>query len=155
LPKGFSINASVADGLGSCSEEQVGVDRNEEQIVDWKAHSAPLSLSFDGQNTPRLPDYASAEEVQAALEGLPNVGPGDVTVAGRPGGPWTVDFSGAYEGVDVPEITGVHTEVQRLAINAPFGGTYTLGFEGAETDPLPGNADASEVAAELEALPGI
>jgi hypothetical protein len=155
LPKGFYVNASVADGLGSCSEDEVGVDRNEEQIVDWKAHSAPVALSFGGQTTPRLPDYATPAEVQAALEALPNIGPGDVTVTGRHGGPWTVDFGGAFRAKDVPTITGVHTEVQRLDINAPFGGTYTLGFEGEETAPLSGNAEASEVAAALEALPSI
>jgi len=155
LPKGFYLNASSADGLGSCSEEEVGVDRNEEQIVDWKGHSAPIALSFGGQTTSRLPDYATAAEVKAALEGLPNIAPGDITVSGRSGGPWTVDFGGAYRAKDVPTITGVQTEAQRLDINAPFGGTYTLSFEGEETAALPSTADASEVATALEALPGI
>jgi hypothetical protein len=37
---------------------------------------------------------ATAAEVQAALEALSNIGPGNVAVTGAAGGPWTVEFKG-------------------------------------------------------------
>jgi hypothetical protein len=154
LPEGFTLNASAADGLGSCSEEQIGVDRNERQIVHFDEHGAPAALTFDGQTTAVLPDFATASEVQAALEALPNVSPGDITVSGRVGGPWTVDFGGSFTGQDVPTIGGVNTEVQRFFTNS-IGGTFKLGFEGEETGPLPYDAGAAEIQAALEGLPGI
>ena len=123
LPQGFSLNASGADGLGSCTPGQIGLDRNERQTVDMNAHGAPASLSFEGHSTPVLPAMASAGEVQGALEALPNIGAGNVAVSGRPGGPWTVDFGGALAGRDVPAIGGTIRELQLLALKAE-GGTY-------------------------------
>ncbi|HPM79751.1 MAG TPA: S8 family serine peptidase, partial [Candidatus Anammoximicrobium sp.] len=49
-----------------------------------------------------------AASVQARLEALSNIAPGDVTVtgAGLPSSPFTVAFSGAYSGLNVPQMTG-------------------------------------------------
>lgn len=154
LPQGFTLNASAVDGLGSCSEEQVGVDTGERQVVNYTSHGSPVSLSFDGQSTRLLPSFATASEVQAALEALPNVGTGGVSVSGRIGGPWTVDFGGALKGKDVPTIAGLNSEVQRVTTNS-IGGTYTLGFQGEETEPLSYEATADEVQSALEALPTV
>jgi hypothetical protein len=154
LPRGFSVNASAADGLGSCSPAQIGLDRNERQIVDYGTHGAPVSLSFNGHSTAELPHLASAAEVQSALEALPGIGTGNVAVGGRAGGPWTVDFRGALAGQDVPAIGGTNSELQQLALGA-FGGTFKLDFEGEETTSLPFNASAEEAQGALEALSGI
>lgn len=154
MPEGVSLNASAADGLGSCSEEQIGVDRRETQIVAVGGHGSPVALSFAGEMTAELPRMAGAAAAREALEGLPGIGPGDVAVSGRNGGPWRVEFGGALADRDVPPISGVHSEVQQLAIAADSG-TYTLEFEEATTDPIPFDADAAAVAAALEALPGV
>ncbi len=154
LAQGISLNPSAADGLGSCTEEQIGVDRNEEQIANLGAGGAPVSLSFEGQSTSMLPVFASAAQVRSALEGLPNIAPGDIAVSGREGGPWTVDFQGSFSGRDVPVIMGTHSAFQMVGVKAESG-TYTLGFAGDETTDLPLNANGAEVQAALEALPGI
>ncbi len=154
LPEGVSLNASAVEGLGSCTQQQIGVDRLERQIVDVGGRGAPVALSFEGQSTPELPKFATAAQVQAALEGLSSVGPGDLTVSGLAGGPWTVDFGGSFAGRDVPSITGVHSEMQQIAL-ASEGGDYTLSYEGETTSSIAFDADAAAIQAALEALPAI
>jgi hypothetical protein len=48
------------------------------------------------ETTGPIPLGASSGEVQAALEALPSIAPGDVAVTGPPGGPWEIEFTGAY-----------------------------------------------------------
>lgn len=43
---------------------------------------------------------ASAAQVQSALEALSIFEPGDIVVSGPAGGPWTIDFSGAFTDTD-------------------------------------------------------
>ncbi|MEU0216849.1 hypothetical protein ABZ281_17770, partial [Streptomyces sp. NPDC006265] len=66
------------------------------------------TLTFDGQTTAGIPYNTSAAGVQAALEGLSNVDPGDVACVGgpHPGTPITVTFTGQHAGTDVTELTG-------------------------------------------------
>ena len=155
MPAGVGLNASAADGLGGCSTDQIGLDRGERQVVAYDGRGAPVVLSYDGQSTAALPQRASASAVQAALEALPNIAPGDVAVSGRDGGPWTVDFTGALAGQDVPQIAAHYVgEVQELGIDAG-GGTYTLTFDGQTTGSIPFDADGAVVQAALEALPNI
>lgn len=53
-----------------------------------------FTLGFGGQSTAALPVTATATAVRSALEALPGVGVGKVTVTGNAGGPWTVVFTG-------------------------------------------------------------
>jgi hypothetical protein len=149
LPEGVSINPSVADGIGTCSEAQVGLDPNERQIVDVGGARGPVTLAFSGESTEQLPDGATASEVETALQALPRLRNATVSVAGRRGGPWQVDFGGSEAGVDVPAIAGVHSEVEMLAVRAS-GGTYSLSFEGRSTVPIPFDASAAAVRSALE-----
>lgn len=154
LPEGVTLNASSVDGLGTCMEQEIGVDRNERQIVGLAARASGVALGFEGQTTAYLPQIATPGQVQAALEALPNVAPGDVAVSGRRGGPWVVDFTGSLAGRDVPAIGGVHSELQQLAV-AARSGTYKLAYEGEETAPLALNAEAADIEAALEALAAV
>ena len=154
LPMGMPLNPGMGDGLDSCTEEQIGFEPDERQVVDFGAGGGPLALGFEGRTTAALPDLATALEFRAALEALPNVEEGDLTVTGRPGGPWRVTFGRSLGGRDVATITGVHSEVQRLALRAQ-GGSFKLVFGGARTEPLPFDTDAATVRAALEGLPGI
>ncbi len=80
---------------------------NEKQLVTLTgASGGTFTLSFDGQGpTTTIAWNAADTAVQAALEGLSNIASGDVAVTGSAGGPWTVEFKQAYEGVDVAMMT--------------------------------------------------
>lgn len=57
------------------------------------------SLSYAGQTTSNLAYNANAAAIQAALEALSNLAPGDVVVAGT--GPYTFSFAGTLAAEDV------------------------------------------------------
>ncbi|WP_236243126.1 phage tail domain-containing protein [Streptomyces sp. CC228A] len=92
----------------------------EVQTVDLGAASAgSVTIQFDGKTTGSIAYDADAATVQAALEALPNVEPGDVTVSGGPlPAAVTLSFAGQYLGVDVPEVTVTPTGLT--------GGTVTV-----------------------------
>lgn len=93
----------------------------EVQTVNLGAASAgTITLTFDGATTGNIAFNAAASAVQTALEGLPNVNPGDVTCSGG-ALPATVNvtFGGQYAGKDVPQMTGTPTGLT--------GGTITIG----------------------------
>jgi hypothetical protein len=80
---------------------------NERQTVTVVATGGTFTLTFSGQTTnPPIAFDATAAEVEAALEGLSNLDPGDVTVTGDAGGPWTVEFEGARADTDLAQMTG-------------------------------------------------
>lgn len=64
-----------------------------------------FTLTFSGQTTAGIAYNANAAAVQAALEALSNLAPGDVTVGGGPGPStaWTVTFRAGMG--DVPQMT--------------------------------------------------
>lgn len=66
-----------------------------------------FTLTLDGNVTAAIPYNASAAQVQAALEALPNIGQGNVVVTGGPGPatPWVVTFVGFLGGKDVNSMT--------------------------------------------------
>ncbi len=107
---------------------------NEVQKLTVQATSGTFTLSFSGKTTGSLPFNATATEVQVALEGLSNIGAGNVTVSGGPGDangshPYTLTFGGTLAGTDIAQIT----------VN--IGG---LGIAvGAELSCIPGDTNAS------------
>lgn len=64
-----------------------------------------FTVTFDSQTTAAIAYNATAAVVQAALEGLSNVNPGDVAVTGDAGGPYAVTFGGQYLGENVASLT--------------------------------------------------
>lgn len=102
---------------------------NEVQSVDLTSLTAAKTwtLTFDGETTGNIAAKASATaaEVQAKLEGVSNVQPGDVTVTGETGGPFTVTFKGQYAGVNVPQMTGTGQEGTVTVTTVTQGGQAT------------------------------
>ena len=64
-----------------------------------------FTLTYAGQTTAAIPYNATAAAVLAALEALSNIAPGDVTVTGAAGGPYTITFTGTLAGTNVTQIT--------------------------------------------------
>lgn len=148
---------------------------NEVQTVTVSATGGTYTLTYDGQTTAAIDFDADSAAVDAALEALSNIGPGDVTVTGD--GPHSIEFTGALAATNVPLITanganltgntvdvtvdteGVEevvavNEVQTLTILAN-GGTYTLTYDGETTTPLAYNASAATIQTALRALSNI
>lgn len=63
-----------------------------------------FTLTYAGQTTAGIAYNATSSAVQAALEALSNIAPGDITVGGSAGGPWTVTFAARLG--DVAQMTG-------------------------------------------------
>ncbi len=76
-----------------------------------------FTITYAGQTTASIDDDATAAQVQAALEALSNIAPGDVTVTGGPlaTGPFTLTFGGTLADTNVAEVT-----------TTPTGGTGTV-----------------------------
>jgi hypothetical protein len=74
-----------------------------------------FTLTYGGQTTGSIVAAATAAQVQAALELLSNVRPGDFIVTGSAGGPWTVVAAGDQANLDIGAIT-----------TTPTGGTGTV-----------------------------
>lgn len=62
-------------------------------------------LTFGDVATTDIAYNAAAATVQTALQALPGIGAGNVTVAGSAGGPYTVTFTGALADQNVPALT--------------------------------------------------
>jgi len=101
-----------AFGWGVVASGPGNVPRNDIQETDVNATGGSFSLVFvlngfgnvGRLETVTIPFDATAATVQAALEGLSAIGPGDVVVSGPAGGPWTIEFKGAYADVDVLQL---------------------------------------------------
>lgn len=83
---------------------------DEVQEIQVKATKGNFKIAFDGETTGNIKFNASAAEVQAALEALSNVDPGDIVVTGGPGDatgttPYVLTFGGQYAGTNVPAVT--------------------------------------------------
>ena len=76
--------------------------------------SGGFTLTFDGHTTRTLAWNASASDVQSALEGLSNIGTGNVTVT-RTGTSYAITFGGALAHTDVAQITATLVGANSLA----------------------------------------
>ena len=71
------------------------------------ATGGTFTLTFDGQTTAPIAFNATAAQVQAALEALSTIGPGNLTATGGDVDTARVDitFVGTFAGVDVQQLT--------------------------------------------------
>lgn len=100
----------------------VEIESTETQLVeiDGSPLSGTFKLQFDEATTATLDYNITAEDLQAALEDLDNINPGDVLVELGPGSEsgddvlyrWLVHFTGQFEGEDVPELVPVEVSIR-------------------------------------------
>lgn len=64
-----------------------------------------FTLTFRGRTTANIDHDAAAAAVESALEALPVIGEGNVTVSGSAGGPYTVTFGGDLANTPLPIMT--------------------------------------------------
>lgn len=113
---------------------------------------------------------ATAANIDAALEQLPNVGAGNVSVTwDQVRGSYNIEFNGTLSNRNVPLIafanpqvaettagvTGTTSEVQTLSLGGATSGTYTLSYGGAESDPIAVGASAADVLTALQNIPAL
>jgi len=84
-------------------------DENQKVVVD--ATSGNFTITFSGQTTANILYNANAAAVQAALEALSNIAPGDVVVTSPVASSWIIRFEGVYAGVNVPEVTATDVDL--------------------------------------------
>jgi hypothetical protein len=100
----------TADAITSLT---TGTEVNEVQTVTITGTptGGSFRLTYAGSQTATILYNAIAATVQTALEGLPNLAPGDVTVTGGPGPgtPYVVTFGGTLAAEDVAVMTATHT----------------------------------------------
>ena len=95
-------------------QQRCGVNgTNEVETLTIDATGGTFTLDLDGQVTSAIAFDATAAAVDSALEALPVLGAGDVTVTGAAGGPYTITFTGAFAKTDVDELVGDGTEPDR------------------------------------------
>jgi hypothetical protein len=111
IPSGTNLAKITATGLYG----PYTVSNEVQTVTEGGSGLTSFTLTWNGQTTASIDAQATAATVQAALEALSNIGVGDVTVTGNPGGPYTVTFGGALAGTDVAQMTAT-----------PTGGTGTV-----------------------------
>ncbi len=108
-PDGHIPSGTVLAKLGNGLYGPYAAASNEAQTVTITGTptGGTFTLSFDGATTAGIAYNANGAAVQTALEALPNLAPGDVSVSGGPGPgtPYVVTFTGARAGVNVPQMT--------------------------------------------------
>lgn len=104
-----------------------------------------FTLKFEGQVTAPIAYNASSATMQAALEGLSNISPGDVTVTGPAGGTWTVEFTGALGGADLLQMNPNSGGL------TPAGSTATVATTQNGSTTFDGPGEVCSVAVECQA----
>jgi len=109
---------------------------NEIQTITLNTLTTSYTLSFTRNGstatTGAIAYNATSATIQAALEVLPTIGAGNVSVAGPNGGPYSVEFKGALANQDVANLVAGNI----LPVGPPAG-TVTIG------NPTPGGQHGS------------
>lgn len=116
IPSGMGLGKVTGSGLYG----PYGGNTAEVQTITRTATGGTVTFTFDGETTAATAVVAAttAAQVQAALETLSNINPGDVVVTGVAGGPFVITFGGQYLGDNVPAIAIDQTNAT--------GGTVTI-----------------------------
>jgi len=112
-----------------------GAGINEVQRIVIGGGNGTFTLGYAGQTTGALSRNITPEALQAALEGLSNIAPGDVIVTGVAGEYYDVEFTGALAGTNVAQIVitpnGMGGNVTTSVPGQPtYNGSLTVTFGG-------------------------
>lgn len=100
----------MAAASGKVTPYVAAAGANEVQtITEGGTGLTSYTLTLSGETTGSIAAAATAATVQADLEALDSITPGDVTVTGSASGPYTVTFGGGYAGENVPQMTATPT----------------------------------------------
>jgi len=108
LVVGLAVNSgTLTVGTAAVTTVQGGaVGQNEQQTIELPIGIAggTFTLEFNGPVTTDIPYDATAVDVRTALQVLPNIGAGNISVTGNAGGPWTVEFVASLAETDVAQL---------------------------------------------------
>lgn len=131
------INQAGRVNFDDLTTDRTSLSGNEIQTLNYPTTSTftgggEFVLSFLGATVAvSLPFDATAAEVQAALESLPNINPGDIIVRG---GPFpdtaiTVEFTGQYANTNIPNASSIAIDSDP---RAAFPGPASTGLQNNE-----------------------
>ena len=181
------LERSVTPQLATTREAEPGDNQIQRISLPSDAASGTFTLAFHPtasgpwRHTDPLPADAYAIEVQNALELIPTIGPGNVSVTGPVGGPYDVEFIADLRETTFPLIdlddtdltgsfsvfvttfwdgTSTSDELQVVQTGGVVGGTFTLEFTNpggatSTTGDIPYDATATQVRNALNAIPSI
>jgi hypothetical protein len=155
----LSINTDIEDKLGALAnvgvgnvtvhpaslvpvwsiDVSLGVGASEVQHLSISGTSSWFYLYFalgSAHFTPELPLTSSASNIQTALEALPNIGSGNVSVVAAGGG-FDITFTGALAKMDVPQLVPIYSaELGLGGTGSVVVTTTTPGLPGLSEDTL-------------------
>lgn len=113
----------------SDADGNIGTLTDEVQTITITNPANPITLSFSGQGpTANIGPNPTAAQIQAALVGLSNVAPGDVTVTDDPGAAdFRVKFGGAYKDTDVALMTATNATIGTATAGGATTGLVRVG----------------------------
>lgn len=135
------------------------------QTVTVTASGGEYTLSHNDYPTGTIAYDADALTVQTALESIPSIGEGNVSVTAE-GNVYTVEYVGALAGQPVPELVAdttsligspVTNAIVQYDLDSTDGGTYTIEHVSTEeaTGALAYDADAQTIQTAIEGLNAI
>ncbi len=123
--EGFSASGEFegTGGWGVVASGPGNVPTNEHQELTIDATGGTYALSYEGEPSSAVAFDATAAEVQAALEAIAQLGPGNVSVSGSAGGPYDIEFEGSKADTDVSELSADPTNLTGGAQSATVATT--------------------------------
>jgi hypothetical protein len=133
---GVGDRVYIAEDDNTLTVDSGGAEANEVQslAISGSPTGGTFRLTLDGEETADINVTGlSAAAIQAALEGLASVDPGDVTVTGS--GPYVITFGAGYGDQNVPQLTvtskaltgGSSPDAAVTTTTAGSGGTIPVG----------------------------
>jgi len=101
---GWGVVASGPDNKPKNEIQQVEVAATGGNFTLLFIQNSFVTIGVIKEETVSVPFNASAAAVEGALEGLAPLGPDDVSVTGPDGGPWIIEFTGAFGDMDLHQL---------------------------------------------------
>lgn len=133
LPSGAVLALRASDNKAVL---YAGTSEEIQTLTEGGSGLTSFTITWNGQTTASIDDDATAAQVQAALEALSNIDPGDVVVTGGPlgTGPFSVKFQGQYKDTNVAAMTTTPTGgTGSVAVATGTAGGTDLGSGGSGT----------------------